>query len=162
MPRKLFKGGNYSRAETIRGNTVCWPNFAQYWQHILSWHWQRNFFKVNSVQETCTKSFAVHLLKFEILQTTWNKQNKRHQKAKSVGEKRKTKGLMFFVFIFFMWFARFQIWYVNRKAFGTSFMYWVDFNVIRGNLHKYLWHFHLLTYLPCFVNVVKERPSNHW
>ena len=22
MPRKLFKGGNYSRAETIRGNTV--------------------------------------------------------------------------------------------------------------------------------------------
>ena len=21
--RKLFKGGNYSRAETIRGNTVC-------------------------------------------------------------------------------------------------------------------------------------------
>jgi hypothetical protein len=31
LPRKLFKGGNYSRAETIRGNTVrtrqkaiCW------------------------------------------------------------------------------------------------------------------------------------------
>ena len=22
--RKLFKGGNYSNAETIRGNTVCW------------------------------------------------------------------------------------------------------------------------------------------
>ena len=22
--RKLFKGGNYSRAETIRGNTVCY------------------------------------------------------------------------------------------------------------------------------------------
>ena len=22
LPRKLFKGGNYSRAETIRGNTV--------------------------------------------------------------------------------------------------------------------------------------------
>jgi hypothetical protein len=23
LPRKLFKGGNYSREETIRGNTVC-------------------------------------------------------------------------------------------------------------------------------------------
>ena len=27
--------------------------------------------KVNSVQEACAKCFAVHLLKFEILQTTW-------------------------------------------------------------------------------------------
>ena len=29
-----------------------------------------NFFKVNSVQEPCAKSFAVHLFKFEILQIT--------------------------------------------------------------------------------------------
>ena len=37
--------------------------------------------KVNSLQEACAKFFAVHILKFEILQTTWKnkKQNKKHQ-----------------------------------------------------------------------------------
>ena len=30
--------------------------------------------KVNSVQEACIKCFAVHILKFEILQTTLTKQ----------------------------------------------------------------------------------------
>ena len=28
-------------------------------------------YKVNSVQEACAKFVAVHILKFEILQTTW-------------------------------------------------------------------------------------------
>ena len=32
--------------------------------------------KVNSVQEACAKSFAVHLLTFEILQTTWKNKTK--------------------------------------------------------------------------------------
>ena len=32
-------------------------------------------FKVNSVQEACAKCFGVHLLKFEILQTTWKNKN---------------------------------------------------------------------------------------
>ena len=31
--------------------------------------------KVNSVQEACAKCFAVHMLKFEILQTTWKTKN---------------------------------------------------------------------------------------
>ena len=52
--------------------------------------------KVNSVQEACAKCFAVHLSKFEIVQTTWKK-NKKHQSAKSIGEKLKTKCLMFIV-----------------------------------------------------------------
>ena len=39
--------------------------------------------KVSSVQEACAKCLAVHILKFEILQTT--------------SEKLKTKSLMFFV-----------------------------------------------------------------
>ena len=30
-----------------------------------------SLYKVNSVQEACTKCFAVHISKFEILQTTW-------------------------------------------------------------------------------------------
>ena len=33
-------------------------------------------YKVNSVQEACAKCFAVHLLKFEILQTTWRNKTK--------------------------------------------------------------------------------------
>ena len=35
--------------------------------------------KVNSVQEACIKCFAVHLLKYEILQITWKKWNNEHQ-----------------------------------------------------------------------------------
>ena len=32
--------------------------------------------KVNSVQEACAKCFAVHISKFEILQTTWKNKTK--------------------------------------------------------------------------------------
>jgi hypothetical protein len=39
------------------------------------------FFKVNSVQEACTKCFAIYILRFEILQTTW-RNKKRHQNTK--------------------------------------------------------------------------------
>ena len=35
--------------------------------------------KVNSVQEACAKCFLVHILKFEILQITWKKWNKKNQ-----------------------------------------------------------------------------------
>ena len=44
------------------------PDFNAYFFIFLS--------KVNSVQETCAKCFAVHLLKFEILQTTWKNKTK--------------------------------------------------------------------------------------
>ena len=37
------------------------------------------FVKVNSVQEACAKCFAVHILKFEILQITWKKWSKEYQ-----------------------------------------------------------------------------------
>ena len=33
--------------------------------------------KVNSLQEACAKCFAVHMLKFEFLQITWKKWNKK-------------------------------------------------------------------------------------
>ena len=83
-------------------------------------------YKVNSVQEACAKCFAVHISKFEILQTTWKKRNKKHQNARSIDEKLKTKSLMFFV-LFFSWDLQdFKFWYVNRKAFSARFLYWVD------------------------------------
>ena len=55
--------------------------------------------KVNSVQEAWAKYFAVHISKFEILQTTWKNKTK-NQNARSIGEKLKNKILMFFVSFF--------------------------------------------------------------
>ena len=64
--------------------------------------------KVNSVQEACTKCFAVHILKFEILQMTWKKETKN---IRLLVVSFSSIVLVFwgFLFYFFMWFARFQI-----------------------------------------------------
>ena len=49
---------------------------------ILVSRWKYNycvhetFVKVNSVPEACAKCFVVHILKFEILQTTWKNKTK--------------------------------------------------------------------------------------
>ena len=59
-----------------------------------------NTVKVNSVQETCAKCFAVHILKFEILQPTWNNKTKNIKSARFIDEKLKTKSLMFFITFF--------------------------------------------------------------
>ena len=69
-----------------------WPN-SRYEHSILEWLQKKGFrpkapqidvskgiVKVNSVQEACTKCFGVHILEFEILQVTWKKWNKEHQK----------------------------------------------------------------------------------
>ena len=41
-------------------------------QGLLIIFWKlKNLCKVNSVQEVCAKCFAVHILKFEVLQMTW-------------------------------------------------------------------------------------------
>ena len=53
-------------------------------------------FKVDSIQEAFAKCFEVLML-FEILETTWKKQNKKHENARFVNEKLKTKILMFLV-----------------------------------------------------------------
>ena len=78
--------------------------------------------KVNSVQEACSKCFAVHMLEFEILQITWKKWNKEYQTLSFQFIPNKFS-ISMFLFCFFMWFARFQVnnTYVNRKAFGASF-----------------------------------------
>ena len=55
------------------------------------------------------------------------KQNKKHQNAICIREKLKTKGLMFFVSFFSCDLQDF--WYENHKAFGATFLYWVDFNL---------------------------------
>ena len=55
------------------------------------------------------------------------KQNKNHQNAQTIDEKRKIQSLMFFVSFYSCDLQDFKFQYVNRKAFGTSFCYWVDF-----------------------------------
>ena len=101
--------------------------------------------KFNSVQEACPKCFAVHILKFEILPTTWKKQNKKHQNARSIDEKLQTKSLMFFVSFFYvickisnfnMWTAKHlvqascteltlrQIWNLNLES-TLMFVQWM-------------------------------------
>ena len=68
---------------------------------LLSLAWSGS--KVNSVQEACTKCFAVHISEFEIWQTTNKKQkNITNQNARFIDEKLKAQSLMFFVLSFFM------------------------------------------------------------
>ena len=63
--------------------------------HLLTIDTILHYFKVNSVQEACAKCFAVHILKFEILQTKW-----RNKTSNSICEKLKNKSLMFLVSFF--------------------------------------------------------------
>ena len=91
--------------------------FAEWWEHIQKCKCPSTY--LESSQEACAKYFAVHIL------TTWKKQNKKHQNARFIDEKMKTKSLMFFVSI---WFARFQIlkWdpqSVLRKLLVLSWLY---------------------------------------
>ena len=53
--------------------------------------------KVSSVQEACAKCFAVHLLKFEILQITWKKRSKKHQNAQIYWWKTESKSVWGFM-----------------------------------------------------------------
>ena len=62
------------------------------------------------------------------------KQNKKHQNAKSVGGKLKSKDLMFFVSFFSCALQDFKFKYANLKAFGASFLYWVDFTTPMSKL----------------------------
>ena len=81
-------------------------------------------FKVKSVQEACAKCFAVHILKFEILQITWRKWNKEHQTLSFQFFINKSSILMLFV-LFFMWFARFHILICEPQSIWANFLYWV-------------------------------------
>ena len=86
-------------------------------------------FKVNSVQEACAKCFVVHILKFEILQTTWKNKTKNIKMLDLLVKNWKLRVWRSFFSFFSCDLQDFKFYYVNRKAFGTSFfiLYWVDF-----------------------------------
>ena len=57
-------------------------------------------YKVNSVQEACAKCFTVHLYQnLKSCKPHEKVKQKKHQNAKSIGEKLKNKGLMCFDFL---------------------------------------------------------------
>ena len=89
------------------------------------------FFKVHSVQKACTKCFVIHLLKFEILQTTW-KNVMKNIKMKNLLLKNWKLRVWFSLFNFFLCDLQdFKFQYGNHKAFGANFLYWVDFEKAR-------------------------------
>ena len=71
---------------------------------------------IATVQEAWAKCFAVHLSKFEILQT--KTKNQKHKNAKSFGKKLKTKSLMFFVSFFHIIckISNFNLWTAKHLA----------------------------------------------
>ena len=81
------------------------PNFVQNSSHI--WIFFDNC-KTNSVQEPCVKCLAVHILKFEILQTIKKIKQKCSVFSYMCWKDRKLNHLMFFV-SFFKKVSRFQI-----------------------------------------------------
>ena len=92
MPFMSFTGNKSSGA--ILGS------HKWHFDHFTNIFWVKRTFKVNSVQEACAKFFVVHILKFEILQTTWKNKTTKHQNARSIDEILKTKSLMFIVSFF--------------------------------------------------------------
>ena len=71
-------------------------------------------FKVNSAQEVYTKFFAVHILKFEILHITWK------NGTKNISFSSINLAFWYFLFYFFIWFARFQVLICETQASCTE------------------------------------------
>ena len=86
---------------------------------------------LKSTQEAWAKCFAVHILKFEILQNHLQK-NDANQTLSFQFFTNRFSILMGFFWIFSCVLQDFKFQYVNRKAFGASFLYWVDFKETKG------------------------------
>ena len=74
--------------------------------------------KVNSVQEACAKCFAVHILKFEILQITWKRWIKEHKTLSFQFFINRSSILMFFCFVFHVvcMISNFNMWTAKHFA----------------------------------------------
>ena len=119
---------------------------------------EEKFVKVNSVQEACAKYFVVHMLKFEILQTTWKNKTKSIKMLDLLMKNWKLR-VWCFLFHFFMRFAWFQILICEpqsiwRKLLALSWLYFVN-GLGYSNFHFKFWFkikplnlcLHLFTYI---------------
>ena len=94
-----LEGGAWATGKIVE-NYAKW---VQFHSEVWSFH-----IKVNSVQEACAKCFAVHILRFEILQTTWKNKTKNIKLLDLLTKNWKLR-VWSSLFYFFLWFARFQI-----------------------------------------------------
>ena len=98
----------------------------------------RRLFKVNSVQKTCAKCFAVHILEFEILKITWKKWNKEHHTLSFQFFTNRFNILMFFVLFFHVvWkISNFNLWTGKHLAHASC----TELTLLtRRNPSKYLY-----------------------
>ena len=73
--------------------------------------------KVSSVQEGCTKCFAVHISKFEILQVTWRSENRRSDSYFSVFINESSSSIFFISFFQVIYkISNFNIWTAKHFA----------------------------------------------
>ena len=84
--------------------------------------------KVNSVQEACAKCFAVHILKFEILQIIWKNKTK-NIKMLIIWVKNWKLRVLCSLFHFFIWFARFQILICEVQSIWRKLLILSSYNV---------------------------------
>ena len=83
---------NFYKYQTDQISLVSLSVVAVFHQKIILWS------KVNSVQEACAKCFAVHLLKFEILQTTWKNKTKIIKMLKNRKQKVWSSDVLYFIY----------------------------------------------------------------
>ena len=96
--------------------------------------WNVDFFKVNSVQEAFAKCFVVHILKFEILQTTWKNKAKNIKRLDLLVKNWKVK----------VWWSLFHFFHVICKI--SNFNIWTAKHLAQAscteftlqNIDKYL------------------------
>ena len=98
-----------------------------------------------SLKSTQNKKLAPNLLRFKYQNLkSWKSHEKNETKnirllVFNFSSTNLVHILMFFV-LFFMWFPRFQI--LNHKAFGASFLFWVDFKNAysdRSSFNPFIW-----------------------
>jgi hypothetical protein len=105
-----YKESHNSYLSTKKGCMSRSPPFANIGLKFANWTHQTYIIKVNSLQESCAKYIAVHILKFEILQITWKKWNKEHKTPYFQFFNNRFSILMFFCFFFSCGLHDFKFW----------------------------------------------------
>ena len=90
----------------------------------------------------CVKCYVVYTLKYEILQSTWKKQNK-----SVLSYMGKTKKHRMFLVSFFMWFETFQILMCELQIIWRAVLRLCSLH--NKNPLKYIWLFMTLFYTKC-------------
>ena len=114
LPKNVLETIIFHWKKNKKDSNGFWNSF---WKSNIPWILVTT--KVNSVQEACAKCFAVHILKFEILQTTWKDKTKNIKMLDLLSsEKLKSKGLisLFHFFHVICKISNFNMWTAKHLA----------------------------------------------